>query len=59
MIKETIIKNNNVSMVLIPESEIENELFIRFNSRESNYVKLSKTDKSYYDNRIQLNFKIK
>jgi hypothetical protein len=46
-------------MVLIPESEIENELFIRFNSRESNYVKLSKTDKSYYDNRIQLNFKIK
>ena len=56
MIKETTIKDNKVKMVLEPENEIENELFMRFNSRD---IHFKHNDNSYYDNRIQLNFKIK
>ena len=53
MIKETTIKDNKVKMVLEPENEIENELFMRFNSKD---IHFKSNDNSYFDNRIQLNF---
>ena len=59
MKKTVTIDKDRVRMLLVPESEIENELFIRFNSRESSYVKLKETDNTYYNNRIQLNFIIR
>tara|TARA_R110000782_G_scaffold191751_1_gene281584 strand:- start:272 stop:451 length:180 start_codon:yes stop_codon:yes gene_type:complete len=59
MKKTVTIDKDRVRMLLVPESEIENELFIRFNSREPAYVKLKETDNTYYNNRIQLNFTIR
>ena len=59
MKKTVTINKDRVRMLLVPESQIENELFIRFNSREPAYVKLKEIDNSYYNNRIQLDFIIR
>jgi hypothetical protein len=59
MKKTVTINKDRVRMLLVPESELENELFIRFNSREPSYVKLKETNNTYENNSIQLDFIIR
>jgi hypothetical protein len=59
MKKTVTINKDRVRMLLVPESELENELFIRFNSREPAYVKLKETDNTYENNSVQLDFIIR
>jgi hypothetical protein len=59
MKKTVTINKDRVRMLLVPESELENELFIRFNSRKPTYAKLKKTNNTYENNSIQLDFIIR